>query len=160
MSPRRIGPRRILPPTGSGTGDAEHDGRNGSDRCRRRALVGVHGKHLAQVPLVEDRPSGCGVTRLKHVTTWALPASMGSSALSLEPGIKAVADTANQGGGAAIRVPQRRRRLGLDTRHYRSLSRAQKQANHRPPPAARPGDAELKNWRILCKIHYRPGPGL
>jgi hypothetical protein len=85
---------------------------------------------------------------------------MGSSALSLEPGIKAVADTANQGGGAAIRVPQRRRRLGLDTGHYRSLSRAQKQANHRPPPAARPGDAELTNWRILCKIHYRPGPGL
>jgi hypothetical protein len=38
MSPPRIGRRRILPPTGSGTGDVERGGRNRSGRCGRRAL--------------------------------------------------------------------------------------------------------------------------
>src|SRR3954466_7384655 len=40
-------------------------------------------------------------------------------------GVHAVADTAYQGGGPAIRVPQRRRRLDPDTGRYRRLSRAQ-----------------------------------
>jgi hypothetical protein len=38
-----------------------------------------------------------------------------------EAGIQAIADTAYQGGGAAIRVPQRRRRLDPDTGRYRPV---------------------------------------
>jgi hypothetical protein len=38
-------------------------------------------------------------------------------------GVQALADTAYHGGGPAIRVPQRRRRLDPDTGRYRSLSR-------------------------------------
>jgi DDE superfamily endonuclease len=36
-----------------------------------------------------------------------------------DAGVRAVADTACQGGGPAIRVPQRRRRLDPDTGRYR-----------------------------------------
>jgi hypothetical protein len=46
-----------------------------------------------------------------------------------QAGIQAIADTAYQGGGAAIRVPQRRRRLDPDTGRYRPLSVSQKQVN-------------------------------
>ena len=38
MRPPRIGRRRILPSTGSGTGDVGRGGRNRSARCGRRAL--------------------------------------------------------------------------------------------------------------------------
>ncbi len=38
-------------------------------------------------------------------------------------GVQALAGTAYHGGGPAIRVPQRRRRLDPDTGRYRSLSR-------------------------------------
>ena len=44
-------------------------------------------------------------------------------------GIDAVADTAYQGGGPAIRVLQRRRRLDVDGGRYRRLSRAQQEVN-------------------------------
>jgi len=81
---------------------------------------------------------------------------MGPSALSLEQGIKAVADTANQSGGAAIRVPQRRRHLGLDTGHYRSLSRAQKQANHRPQRG--PGGTDELADSLQDSLPPRAGP--
>jgi hypothetical protein len=39
-----------------------------------------------------------------------------------QAGIQTIADTAYQGGGTAIRVPQRRRRLDPDTGRYRPLS--------------------------------------
>ncbi len=56
MSPPRIGRRRILPSTGSGTGDVERGGRNRSARCGRPVVVrDVDGKHLAQVPLTENQ---------------------------------------------------------------------------------------------------------
>ena len=67
-------------------------------------------------------------------------------------GIRAVADTAYQGGGPTIRTPQRRRRLDLDTGRYRRLSRNQKEANAAHARQRGPGarvNAELKNWRIL-----------
>jgi hypothetical protein len=44
-------------------------------------------------------------------------------------GVREVADTAYQGGGPAVRVPQRRRRLDPDTGRYRRLSRAQREVN-------------------------------
>jgi len=43
--------------------------------------------------------------------------------------VHAVADTAYQGAGPAVAVPQRRRRLDPDTGRYRPLSVAQKQVN-------------------------------
>ena len=51
--------------------------------------------------------------------------------------ITAVADTAYQGGGPTIRVPQRRRRLDPDTGRYRRLSPAQKRGQRRTRPPAR-----------------------
>jgi hypothetical protein len=44
-----------------------------------------------------------------------------------EASVRAVADSAYQGGGPAIRVPQRRRCLDTDTGRYRRLSRNQKE---------------------------------
>ncbi len=73
--------------------------------------------------------------------------------------IKTIADTAYQGGGAAIRVPQRRRRVDPDTGRYRRLSRAQKDVNTAHARQRGPGErvnAELKNWRILRKIRSSP----
>lgn len=76
-----------------------------------------------------------------------------------EAKVVAVADTAYQGGGAAIRVPQRRRRLDPDTGRYRHLSAAQKEVNAAHARQRGPGErvnAELKNWRILRKIRSSP----
>jgi DDE superfamily endonuclease/Helix-turn-helix of DDE superfamily endonuclease len=76
-----------------------------------------------------------------------------------EAGVRAVADTAYQGGGAAIRVPQRRRRIDPDTGRYRRLSHNQKQVNAAHARQRGPGErvnAELKNWRILRKIRSCP----
>jgi len=73
--------------------------------------------------------------------------------------IATIADTAYQGGGAAIRVPQRRRRVDPDTGRYRRLSRAQKDVNTAHARQRGPGErvnAELKNWRILRKIRSSP----
>jgi DDE superfamily endonuclease/Helix-turn-helix of DDE superfamily endonuclease len=74
-------------------------------------------------------------------------------------GIPTIADTAYQGGGPAVRVPQRRRRLDPDTGRYRPLSRNQKDVNTAHARQRGPGErvnAELKNWRILRKIRSSP----
>ena len=79
-----------------------------------------------------------------------------------QAGIQAIADTAYQGGGAAIRVPQRRRRLDPDSGRYRPLSRSQKQVNRAHARQHGPGErvnAQLKNWRILRKIRSCPSRG-
>ena len=74
-------------------------------------------------------------------------------------GVRAVADTAYQGGGPAIRVPQRRRRLDPNTGRYQPLSSNQKEVNTAHARQRGPGErvnAELKNWRILRKIRSCP----
>jgi DDE superfamily endonuclease/Helix-turn-helix of DDE superfamily endonuclease len=74
-------------------------------------------------------------------------------------GVRAVADTAYQGAGSAVRVPQRRRRLDPDTGRYRPLSVTQKQVNAAHARQRGPGEranAELKNWRIFRKIRCCP----
>ena len=74
-------------------------------------------------------------------------------------GISAWADTAYQGGGSAIRVPQRRRRLDPDTGRYRRLSRAQKEVNAAHARQRGPGEranAQLKSWQVLRKIRSCP----
>jgi len=73
--------------------------------------------------------------------------------------ISTIADTAYQGGGPAVRVPQRRRRLDPDTGRYRRLSRSQKQVNTAHARQRGPGEranAELKNWKVLRKIRSSP----
>ena len=75
-------------------------------------------------------------------------------------GIQTVADTAYQGGGPAIRVPQRRRRLDPDSNRYRPLSRAQKEVNAAHARQRGPGEranAQLKSWKVLRKIRSCPG---
>lgn len=67
--------------------------------------------------------------------------------------------TAYQGGAAAIRVPQRRRRLDPDTGRYRRLSTGQKEVNTAHARRRGPGEranAEIKNWKILRKIRSSP----
>lgn len=74
-------------------------------------------------------------------------------------GIHAVADTAYQGGGPAIQVPQRRRRLDPDAGRYRRLSRAQKQVNAAHARQGGPGEranAQIKSWQVLRKIRSCP----
>ena len=76
-----------------------------------------------------------------------------------EAEVPAVADTAYQGAGPTVAVPQRRRRLDPDTGRYRRLSRNQKQVNTAHARRRGPGEranAELKNWRILRKIRSCP----
>jgi hypothetical protein len=76
-----------------------------------------------------------------------------------QAGVRVIADTAYQGGGLMIRVPQRRRRLDSDTGRYRRLSPAQKEVNTAHARQRGPGErvnAELKNWRILRKIRSSP----
>lgn len=76
-----------------------------------------------------------------------------------EAGVQAVTDTACLGGGAQVRVPQRRRRLDPDTGRYRRLSDAQKDVNTAHARQRGPGErvnADLKNWRILRKIRSSP----
>ena len=54
-----------------------------------------------------------------------------------------------------MRVPQRRRRLDLDTGRYPRLSRSQKQVNTAHARQRGPG-AELKNWKVLRMIRSSP----
>ena len=55
-------------------------------------------------------------------------------------GVTAIADTAYQGGGLMIRVPQRRRRVDPDTGRYRRLSAARRDADPAQDPLQpRPG---------------------
>lgn len=73
--------------------------------------------------------------------------------------VDAVAHTAYEGGGPAVRVPQRRRRLDPDTGRYRRLSAAQKEVNTAHARQRGPGEranAQLKSWRILRKIRSSP----
>src|SRR4051794_17421372 len=73
--------------------------------------------------------------------------------------IPAVADTAYQGAGPTVAVPQRRRRLDPNTGRYRRLSRNQRDVNAAHARRRGPGErvnAELKNWRILRKIRSCP----
>lgn len=74
-------------------------------------------------------------------------------------GVQTLADTAYQGGGPAVRVPQRRRRREPDTGRYRRLSRAQKEVNTAHARRRGPGEranAEIKNWKVLRKIPASP----
>jgi transposase-like protein len=76
--------------------------------------------------------------------------------------IPAVAETAYQGAGPTVAVPQRRRRLDPDTGRYRRLSRNQKDVNAAHTRRRGPGErvnAELKNWRILRKDPILPERG-
>ncbi len=77
-----------------------------------------------------------------------------------EAEIPTVADTAYQGAGSTVAIPQRRRRLDSDTGRYRRLSRDQKEVNAAHARRRGPGErvnAELKNWKILRKIRSCPG---
>src|SRR3954469_12767470 len=128
----------------------------------RGFFSGKHKRHGVNVQVIAD-PAG----RL----VWASPALPGArhdmgaarehgiiNALNAA-GVHTVADTAYQGGGPAIRVPQRRRRLDPDTGRYRRLSRAQKQVNAAHARQRGPGgraNAELKNWKVLRKIRSSP----
>jgi DDE superfamily endonuclease/Helix-turn-helix of DDE superfamily endonuclease len=128
----------------------------------RRFFSGKHKRHGVNVQVIAD-PAG----RL----VWASPALPGArhdmgaarehgiiDALNAA-GVHTVADTAYQGGGAAIRVPQRRRRLDPDTGRYRRLSRAQKQVNAAHARQRGPGEranAQLKSWIVLRKIRSCP----
>jgi len=73
--------------------------------------------------------------------------------------IPAVADTAYQGAGPTVAVPQRRRRKDPDTGRYRKLSQNQKDVNTAHARRRGPGErvnAELNNWKILRKIRSSP----
>jgi len=81
---------------------------------------------------------------------------MGSSALSPEPGIKVVAEP-------PIRAEVRRSEFrSVDVTWVSTLATTGRfpGLRSRPTTARSAARAELTNWRILCKIHYRPGPGL
>lgn len=126
--------------------------------CDRAFFSGKHKRHGVNVQVLAD-PAG----RL----VWASPALPGAQhdmGAAREHGlidglntvgIRAVADTAYQGGGPTIRVPQRRRRLDADTGRYRRLSAAQKHVNAAHARQRGPGEranAQLKSWKILRKI--------
>jgi hypothetical protein len=73
--------------------------------------------------------------------------------------IPAAADTAYQGAGPTVAVPQRRRQRDQDTGRYRRLSQNQKDVNAAHARRRGPGErvnAELKNWRVLRKIRSSP----
>jgi hypothetical protein len=129
----------------------------------RRFFSGKHKRHGVNVQLIAD---------LAGRLVWASPALPGArhdmgaarehgiiDALNAA-GVSTVADTANQGGGSAIRVPQRRRRLDQDTGRYRRLSRAQKEVNAAHARQRGPGEranAQLKSWTTLRKNRSCPG---
>lgn len=73
--------------------------------------------------------------------------------------ISAAADTAYQGAGPTVAVPQRRRRKDPDTGRFRKLSQFQKDVNTAHARRRGPGErvnADLKNWRVLRKIRSSP----
>jgi hypothetical protein len=59
--------------------------------------------------------------------------------------IPAAADTAYQGAGPTVALPQRRRRLDSGTGRFRKLSQNQKDVNPRTPAAAGPGNGSTPN---------------
>jgi hypothetical protein len=123
---------------------------------------GKHKAHGVNVQVIAD-PAG----RLVWISP-TLPGARHDMGAAREHGIiealtqaevTAIADTAYQGGGPLIRVPQRRRRLDPDTGRYRRLSAAQKDVNTAHARQRGPGErvnAELKNRRILRKIRSSP----
>lgn len=130
---------------------------------RDRAFYsGMHKRHGVNVQVVAD-PAG----RL----VWASPALPGArhdmgaarehgliDGLNAA-GVRAIADTAYQGGGDAIRVPQRRRRIDPNTGRFHRLSRAQKEVNAAHARQRGPGEranAQLKSWRSLRRIRSCP----
>ena len=130
---------------------------------RDRAFYsGKHKCHGVNVQVIAD-PAG----RLVWISP-ALPGARHDMGAAREHGIvdafaragvRAVADTAYQGAGLAVAVPQRRRRLDSDTGRYRRLSRNQREVNTAHARQRGPGErvnAELKNWRILRKIRSCP----
>ena len=73
--------------------------------------------------------------------------------------VRVVADTAYQGGGPAIRVPQRRRRVDPDTGRFRRLSQNQKDVSAAHARQRGPGEranAQLKSWKVLRRIRSCP----
>lgn len=128
----------------------------------RRFYSGKHKCHGVNVQVIAD-PAG----RLVWASA-ALPGARHDMGAAREHGIidalntagvRAVADTAYQGGGPAVRVPQRRRRLDPDTGRYRRLSRAQKEVNTAHARQRGPGEranAQLKSWKVLRKIRASP----
>jgi DDE superfamily endonuclease len=83
----------------------------------------------------------------------------GIIAAIIDAEISAVADTAYQGAGPAVAVPQRRRHSDPDTGRCRRLSQDQKEVNAAHARRRGPGErvnAELKNWKILRKIRSSP----
>ncbi len=128
----------------------------------RAFYSGKHKCHGLNVQVMAD-PAG----RLVWISP-ALPGARHDMGAAREHGIiaalaaaeiDAVADTAYQGGEPAIRTPQRRRRLDPDTGRYRPLSGNQKAVNAAHARQRGPGErvnAQLKNWRILCKIRSSP----
>jgi hypothetical protein len=128
----------------------------------RAFYSGKHKCHGLNVQVIAD-PAG----RLVWVSP-VLPGARHDMGAAREHGIidalnaaeiDTLADTAYQGGGPAIRVPQRRRRVDPDTGRYRRLSASQKQVNTAHARQRGPGErvnAELKNWRVLRKIRSSP----
>jgi DDE superfamily endonuclease/Helix-turn-helix of DDE superfamily endonuclease len=133
-----------------------------ASRYDRGFYSGKHKRHGLNVQVLAD-PAG----RL----VWASPALPGArhdlgaardhrliEGLAAA-GVRAVADTAYQGAGPTVRVPQRRRRIDPDTGHLRRLSRAQKEVNAAHARQRGPGEranAQVKSWRILRKIGAAP----
>ncbi len=74
-------------------------------------------------------------------------------------GVRVVADTAYQGAGPTIRVPQLRHRIDPDTGRFHRLSQVQKEVNAAHARQRGPGEranAQLKSWTILRKIRSCP----
>lgn len=128
----------------------------------RAFYSGKHKCHGVNVQVIAD-PAG----RLVWISP-AVPGARHDMGAAREHGIidalnaagaKTIADPAYQGGGSAVRVPQRRRRLDTDTGRYLPLSQNQKEVNTAHARQRGPGErinAELKNWRILRKIRSCP----
>jgi hypothetical protein len=116
----------------------------------RSFYSGKHKCHGLNVQVIAD-PAG----RLVWIST-VLPGARHDMGAAREHGIidalntagvQTIADTAYQGGGPAVRVPQRRRRLDPDTGRYRRLSVSQKQVNTAHARQRGPGErvnAELE----------------
>jgi hypothetical protein len=128
----------------------------------RAFYSGKHKAHGLNVQLIAD-PIG----RLVWISP-PLPGARHDMGAAREHGIidaltaheiPAAADTAYQGAGPTLAVPQRRRRKDPDTGRFRKLSQNQKDVNTAHARRRGPGErvkAELKNWRILRKIRSSP----
>lgn len=128
----------------------------------RKFYSGKHKAHGLNVQVIAD-PIG----RLVWISP-PLPGARHDMGAAREHGIidalteheiPAAADTAYQGAGPTVAVPQRRRRKDPYTGRYRKLSRNQKDVNEAHARRRGPGErvnAELKNWRVLRKIRSSP----